>query len=207
MGVFNWFKKGQKEVKAAANSTNRSSEDIYKKILEMQAQRAPSESFAFGAVFDISRQSREIFLDVLRSNNAMALKQLFVKAYMMFLQHPEYVGVNPQTVNPKADDTNPAEWNADIFKLSDGTYAALLFMPIQNRFISARIVGIIFGDNGDGYYYCMLSRDESIPSRVCRNKAMLGISNVGEVKGLGFELMNRFLSIIESDYSKQQAEE
>lgn len=207
MGVLNLFKKGKKEAKATDNNANGSSgslskEDIFKMILEQQAQRAPSEHFASGAVFDISRQSRDIFWDVLRSNNAMALNQLFAKAYMMFLQHPEYVGFTSQMVNQNANDTNPAEWNADIFKLSSGTYAALLFMPVRNNSIAARIVGIIFGDNGDGYYYCMLNRNESIPSSVYRNKAMLGISNIGEVKGLGFELMNSFLSIIKSDYSK-----
>lgn len=207
MCLFNWFKKEKTGVKATANNTNRSSgsvskEDIFKMILEQQAQRTPSEHFASGAVFDISRQNREFFLEVLRSNNAMALKQLFAKSYMQFLQHPECVGFTSQMVNQNANDTNPAEWNADIFNLSNGTYAALLFMPVRNNSIAARIVGIIFGDKGDGYYYCMLNRNEKMPSSVYRNKAMLGISNIGEVKGLGFELMNSFLSIIKSDYSK-----
>ena len=201
MGLFNLFKKK----KATDNNTNRNSdsvskEDIFRMILEQQAQRTPSERFASGAVFDISKQSRELFLNVLRSNDAMALKQLFIKTYMLFMEHPEWIGLSPQMVNQNAVDTNPAEWNSDIFKLSDETYAALLYMPVCNNNVSARIVGIIFGDKGDGYYYCMLDKDESTPSTVCRNRAMLGINNIGEVKGRGFELMNSFLNIIRNDY-------
>lgn len=176
-------------------------EDIFRKIFEQQAQHAPSESFASGTVFDLSKQNREMFLDVLHSKNAMALQQLFVNEYALFLGHPERVGFNSQMVNKCITDTNPFEWNADIVELADEMYAALLYMPVQNSDISARIVGIIFTDYGDGYYYCMLHSDaENVSSKVYRNNGRFGVHKIGEVKGLGFELMNSFLDCIRDDF-------
>ena len=73
-------------------------------------------------------------------------------------------------------------------------------MPIQHNTVEARIVGIIFSDKGDGYYYCMLNKGEDNVSGVIRNKAMLGIGRVGAISGLGFELMNSFLNCMKQDY-------
>ena len=77
---------------------------------------------------------------------------------------------------------------------------ALLFMPIQNKDISARIVGIVFSENSDGYYYCMLNSDKNASSDVYRNKPMQGVHIIGNVNGVGFELMHRFLDCIVNDY-------
>lgn len=179
-------------------------EKLFEKLL---SQRSPSDLFASGTVFDISKFVRPDYLEALRSNNVMDLKQIFVKSFMLLMQHPEQVGLMPQMVNRNAIDTNPAEWNADILDLSNGAYAALLFMPVRNSNISARIVGIIFSDRGDGYYYCMLNNNAEMASTVYRNNAMMGIKKVGEVKGLGFELMNNFIDCIKSDYYAKPVED
>jgi hypothetical protein len=130
----------------------------------------------------------------------MALKQLLGQAYSLFLTHPECVGINSQMINKNMDDTNSITWNADIFTLSNGDKVALLFMPIQNDILVARVVGIIFSSKGDGYYYCMLNKDENVPATVNRNKAMLGVEKIGEVKGVGFELMHNFFECISKDF-------
>jgi hypothetical protein len=219
MALFNWLKKQNKNSTNSTYSENRkgnnksdfktesvaeqrafSKEDIFKMILEQQAKRSPSDHFASGAVFDLSRQNREEFLNVLQSNNAMALQQLWRQTYSLFLEHPECVGFNSQMINKNMDDTNSTAWNADIFTLPNGDKVALLFMPIQNDILVARVVGIIFSSKGDGYYYCMLNKDENVPATVNRNKAMFGIEEIGEVKGVGFELMHNFLECISKDF-------
>ncbi len=67
---------------------------------------------------------------------------------------------------------------------------------INSEAFSARIIGVVLGNNGDQYYYCMLNKDENIPSEVRQNKAMLGIESIGSVSGRGFELMNSFVECI-----------
>ena len=69
------------------------------------------------------------------------------------------------------------------------------------------MIGIILSDSGDGYYYCMLSKDKEASSAVKRNKAMFGVSQVGEVKGRGFELMENFLTCIKEDFYSSDAPE
>ncbi|MBQ7253902.1 MAG: hypothetical protein IJS30_04430 [Bacteroidales bacterium] len=134
------------------------------------------------------------------SNDAMMLLRLFVNSYSLFLDNPQVVGFTPNMVNRNNNDTNPAMWNADIFQLQPGDYAALLFVPIQHNTLLARIIGIVFSDKGDGYYYCMLNKDEGTASDVFRNKSMLGIEKVGSVSGIGFQLMNSFLNCMKQDY-------
>ncbi len=85
----------------------------------------------------------------------------------------------------------------------NGDYAALLFMPIDNDIYAARIAGIIFSDSGDGYYYCMVNKDSETTSIVKRNLAMVGIKDIGEVKGFGFSLMKGFLGCIKTDFYQQ----
>ena len=75
-----------------------------------------------------------------------------------------------------------------------------IFMPIKSDALAARIAGIIFSDKGDGYYYCMLKKDENSNSDVFRNKAEQGIGKIGEVSGTGFELMHSFLDCIKNNY-------
>ncbi len=163
-------------------------------------KRSISDRFASGAVFDLSKQKRDIFINVLKSNDAPALLKLFIQSYSFFVEHPDSVGIIPQMINKENNDTDPMLWNADIYTLPNGDKAALLFMRIQHETLLARIVGIIFSDDGDGYYYCMLNKNNNIPSKVSRNMAMLGIKEIGEVKGLGPELRNSFLNCISNEF-------
>ena len=48
-------------------------EDIFMKFFEEIAQQSPSGLFAPGAVFDIVRQNREAFEQIVRSNDALSL--------------------------------------------------------------------------------------------------------------------------------------
>lgn len=162
---------------------------------------SPSEQFASGSVFDIFRQYRDEFQEAVDSGDPMSVWQVFAGAYGLFLEHPEVAGFTADMLDMDADDTDPMTWNSDIFNLSDGDNAALLYMPVENDdSITARIVGIILSAKGDGFYYCMLDADENNPSDVKRNMAIDGIKTVGEVKGRGFELMNSFLECIKDDF-------
>ena len=161
---------------------------------------APSEMFASGAVFDIYRQYRDEFKEVFDSGDPMLIWGVFAQAYDMYLEHldeNDFFGM----IDVNVDDTDPMEWNTDIFNLSEGDTAALLFMPVKNNdTIAARIVGIVTSDKEDGFYYCMLNADENITSDVKRNMSLAGVKYIGEVKGRGFELMNSFLECIKDDF-------
>ena len=173
-----------------------SKEDILKKMLEQIRQQTPSDHFASGAVFDIVRQNHDIFEHIVLDKNALDLKVFFTKAYTLFCNQPQIVGFSPAMVDSSKNDTDPRMWNTDIFQLESGDSIALCFMPVQHDTLLARIVGIVLSDKGDRYYYCMLNKDTDTFSDVIQNKARLGIEKVGEVKGLGFELMNSFVDVI-----------
>lgn len=178
-----------------------SKEDFFKMFFEAERQKAPSENFASGAVFDISRKFRDKFKTIVDSNNALQLNQFFSKAYLLFCSQPEIVGFTKNMVNTSLNDTELQEWNADIFKLENGDAAALCFMPIRNDTLDARVIGIILSDRGDGYYYCMLKKGENTASTVIRNKGIFGTSEIGQVAGRGFSLMNSFLNCIKADFA------
>lgn len=201
MSFLSFFKKPKKSEPTPFSGDNLSKEDIFRKLLEQQASVPVSEQFVSGAVFDISRNNRDVFLSVVQSGNALSLCQLFAQSYALFLEHPECVGFTPQMIRKDTDDTDIREWNADVFDLSNGNYMALLYMPVQNDTYSARIVGIIFGEETDGYYYCMLNKDEQVLSDVNKNNGLLGIKKVGSVQGAGFELMRCFFQTIFKDFS------
>ena len=167
------------------------------KFFEEIAQQSPSELFASGAVFDIVRQNRDVFEQIVRSNDALSLQQFFMEAYVLFCTSPEAVGFPSEMVDINNNDTDPRFWNADTFNLENGEAAALCYLSIQSDSLEARIVGIVLSDQGDRYYYCMLSKDEDVFSDVMQNKALDGIAKVGEVKGRGFELMYDFLGCME----------
>lgn len=76
----------------------------------------------------------------------------------------------------------------------------MLYIPVENEDITARIVGIIFSDTEDGYYYCMLSKDEEASSEVLRNMGWDGVHPAGNAEGRGFELMDSFLECITTDF-------
>lgn len=200
MGFFEIFRKNKKDVQKDRKQEQASKEDIIHRILEKQANESPSKRFASGAVFDIVRQNRMTFLQSIQAKDVLSLKMLFVNSYMSFLANPEIVGLSPNMMNNAASDTDPQTWNVDIVRLPNGNDAALLFIPIQNDEIEARIVGIVFDDNEDGYYYCMLNKDESKASIVYRNCAWQGIRQIKEINGRGFELMNKFADCISIDF-------
>lgn len=201
--MFNFLKKLKEKQRKSASQRDYekcdSRENLFKMIIEQETRKSPSEHFASGAVFDISRQNRNTFKQALSAND-LSILELFVNSYMLFLNNPKIVGFTPVMVNRENNDTKSETWNADVFKLQSGDFAALLFMPIQHETLTARIVGIIFGEQGDGYYYCMLNKDGDVFSDVMRNKGMLGIETVGEIKGVGFEMMNSFLNCITNDF-------
>lgn len=202
MGLFDRFKnrKQHENQPDTQDTLEFSKEEIFRMILERQTQSSPSDQFASGAVFDISRQQREAYEQAVCTNDALSLLKLFTNAYFLFLCNPEVVGFTPDMVNKNQNDTDPNTWNTDIFSLNEEDRAALLFMPAQSNVLRARIIGIIFSRKGDGYYYCMLNKDEKTPSDVIRNKAIYGLDKIGEVKGLGLELMNSFLNCIKADF-------
>ena len=102
--------------------------------------------------------------------------------------------IKQAAVNADKNDTDPRGWNTDIFDLQSGDVVALCYMPIIDQTFDARIIGVVLGQKGDGYYYCNLNKDNRIGSDVMRNKAILGIEKAGEVNGRGFELMKAFLN-------------
>lgn len=173
-----------------------SKEDILKEFFEQMRQKTPSDHFASGAVFDIVRQNHEAFERIVRDKNALDLRTFFAKAYMLFCDQPQIVGFTPAMVDRNKNDTDPRMWNADIFHFDSGESIAPCFIPVQHDTLLARIVGIVLSDNGDRYYYCMLNKDTNAFSDVIQNKARLGIEKVGEIRGIGFELMNSFVDVI-----------
>lgn len=193
MGLFDLFRK-KKTPDPVQNSISK--EDILKMILDQMGQKTPSEHFASGAIFDITRQNHDDFERIVRSNNPMELHNFFTKAYMLFCNNPQVVGFASEMVDINKNDTNPGMWNADTFTLASGEAIALCYMPIEHETLEARIIGIVITSEGDRYYYCMLNKDTDTFSDVIQNKAMLGVEKVGEVKGNGFELMSSFLNVI-----------
>ena len=174
--------------------------DIYNEIFQAVADQAPSERYVTGTVFDLTQMFHDEFEEAVRSSNAISLWQFFAGAYKLFCEHPEVSGI-PIPVNMEKEDTDYRQWNTDIFPLESGDFAALCYMPVSNNELEARIIGIILSEGGDGYYYCMLKKDENETSTVFRNRSMRGITVAGEVKGRGFDLMHAFLNCIQEDFS------
>ena len=178
---------------------NKTTEYIFKKILEQMGQNPPSEHFASGAVFDLVRQNHDMFENIVHIRNVSSLQLFFVKAYTLFCNQPQVVGFTSAMVDQSKNDTDPRMWNADIIQVASGEVIALCFMPIQHETLLARIVGIVLSDKGDQYYYCMLNKNTATFSDVIHNKAIQGIEKVGEVRGTGYELMNDFVNVINSN--------
>ena len=209
MGLFDIFKKNpqpaaspaaekQKEITPSAQITK---EDIFKAIFEQMAQQSPSKHFVQGSVFDIVRQQHSIFEQLVRNHDVMSVHSFFMNSYLSFCSNPSGAGfINANALNVDKNDTDPRSWNTDIFDLQSGDVVALCYMPISDPTFDARMIGIVLGQRGDGYYYCNLNKDNSIGSDVMRNKAILGIEKAGEVNGRGFELMEAFLNCISNNY-------
>ena len=171
----------------------KSKENALKWALQMMMRKPPSEHFATGPVFDIICQNHDRFVGIVNSADVTSLKKFFVDAYFDFcdLSLIAMTGVG-------RTDTNPLTWNADIVNLPSGEKAALCFMPVNNEVFMARVVGVVLGDGGDRYYYCMVKKDSNEYSDVIQNNAMLGIEKIGSVKGVGIELMNSFVDCIKN---------
>lgn len=206
MGIFDFFnkkQKGQPQKQEIDLSKAKSKEELFRMAFAQVAQQSPSEMFARGAVFDYTRAHYDQFKSIVRANDALALWRFFMAAYGTYCNNPGSLGLTPAMVNPRNNDTNPANWNADTFTFPDGCAMGLCFMPIDNDKLEARIIGIVVNDNysRDGYYYCMLDKDKDLPSEVRRNNMMLGSEKVGEVKGRGFDLMDAFRDLIKENYT------
>lgn len=186
-------------VEQKQEKTGDSKEEIYQDALQSSGEKSPSELFASGAVFDITRQNHDEFADVVNSLDAHSLLEFFTKAYITFCNQPQIVGFSSAMVDVEKNDTDYRMWNTDIVDLSSGGKIALCYMPIDCETHTARIIGIVLDENGDEYYYCMLDKDENAFSDVVQNKAMLGIQKIGEIKGRGFELMNNFIECIDNN--------
>ena len=202
MSFFKLFNRKKEASNHSVTPRTNAREEIYKNIFEKMAQKSPSEHFASGAVFDILRQQREVVEQIIRSNDSTALLNWFVNAYNLFCTNPGVVGFTPAMVNTNNNDVKINEINADCFNLQNGDAGALCFMPIVSDEYAARIIGIVLGKEYDGYFYCMLDKDENVLSNVMRNKAMHGVEIVGEVNGSGVDLIHSFLGcILDSFYS------
>jgi hypothetical protein len=209
MGFFDLFKKKSQtpespaaENQSTADTSVPSSKDgVYEWLFEQMSQRSPSQHFAQGSVFDMVRNVHSIFETIVRKKDVSLVHIFFTNAYLAFCEHPENAGFfNPNALNVDRNDTNPQTWNTDIIGLKGDDVVALCFMPVQDQTIEARIIGIVIGEKGDGYYYCNLKKDKSASSDVMRNKAQFGIKKAGEVQGRGFELMEAFTDCISNNY-------
>lgn len=198
MGLFSFLKRKQTPPKSAGSDELKA--DIINSIFSQMAEQSPSRHFVAGTVFDVVRLNHDRFAAAVTTCDMRFLKMLFISAYTEYLNNPSAFGGIPNIVNKEKNDTNPMSWNMNVQRLANGDTAFLCFMPIQNDTLMARIFGIILGSRGDGYYYCMLNKNQNQPSDVIRNKAMAGIETVGAVSGLGFELMNNFLGCITNNY-------
>ena len=198
MGFFDFLKR--KPTPQKAKEPTISKEDIFRDIFAKMAEQSPSQRFVQGSVFDLVRQNHDRFAHAVISNDLRFLQSFFIKGYGLYLDNPSALGAIPAMVNKNNNDTNPMAWNMSVFPLNNGDSAFLCFMPVQDNATEARIFSVIIGSRGDGYYYCMLSKDITQPSEVIRNKAMAGIETIGFVNGRGFELMDNFLERIKMNY-------
>lgn len=201
MGFLDFFKSKKQKPQPSAEQQFNSKEDIFRMVFEQMSQRAPSDHFASGAVFDIVRSQHAAFEQFVRANDVMSVLKFFRGSYLAFCNDPSIVNLPKSIIDMRNNDTDPTHWNADTFQLSNGNAAAQCFMPVQSDTLEARIFGIVLGKDGDGYYYCMLNKDENVPSEVKRNVPFLGTQTVGSVKGRGFDLMNAFLACMEKDFN------
>ena len=148
----------------------------------------------------MTRLFHEPLEEIVHSGDADEIGSFFRDMYRLLIDNPTIIGLTRNMVDKNKNDTDPTAWNAEVCNLPNGDNAVLLYMPIENKAISARIVGIILGEHGDGYYYCMLNKDRNIPSVVSSNRVMYGTDNIGEVQGSGALLKNSFLKCIQADY-------
>ena len=161
MGFFDIFRKKTVPERKGPAQGPQSREDLFRALMEQMAQKSPSHHFVSGGVFDMVRQQHGTFEQLLRSRDVAGVLGFFANAYITYCDTGGAGLAIPGIINVQYDDTDPRMWNADIFPLNNGDYAALCFMPVNDEAVEARIIGIILSQSGDGYYYCMLNKDAS----------------------------------------------
>ena len=209
-----YIEKKKREEQKAVLAESKSKKEIQKKIIQIITARAPSEIFASGAVFDISRLQRDRLLYIVHSMDTIALHLWFFQAYTILMTQPEVINVPRSFVNKEIEDINPKDflkdWVTAIYNTPHGERIAYCYISIRNEIYTARMIGIVLHEDKDkdAYYYCMVKKDEEEQSEVKRNLAVhgLGTKKVGEIKGKGFELEDRFLNCIQLDYSIESDE-
>ncbi len=76
----------------STESDGEGTKEPMKIFYEVIAQQTPSERFASGAVFDISRIYRGQFEEIVLSSDALELWKFFASAYLVYCENPEIVG-------------------------------------------------------------------------------------------------------------------
>ena len=165
-------------------------------LMDALGRRPASEVYASRAVFDLSHLYRDHFIKALQAPDDRKLFDLFRATYSLFMDQPEVVGLKQEMINRKNEDTDPTKWQVSRAATENGDPVTLCRMPIQNKTLSDRLTGIVFRDSGDEYYFCMLNKDEQIPSEVMRNTGSLPMEKAGTIQGTDAEAINRFLECI-----------
>lgn len=163
-------------------------------LMDVLGKRPASEVYASDAVFELSRLYRDHFLKALQASDDRKLFDLFRATFSLFLDQPELVGFTEAMINKRNEDTDPTKWNVSCSSTPGGDSIALCCMPIQNKALSARLVGIIFSDSGDRYYFCMLNKGGTVPSEIKQKDG--SPVKVGIIEGADPEPANHFLNCI-----------
>ena len=159
-------------------------------LMDVLGKPPASEVYASGAVFKLVRQYRDHFLNAVKAADDRKLFDLFRETYSLMIDQPEIVGLTDEMFNKKSQDTDPLKWKASCASTPDGDAVALCCIPVQNKTLSARFVGIVFIDAGDRYYYCMLNRDAARPSVIMRSPEGLPVKSLWQ-RSSGNEIDDR----------------
>lgn len=165
-------------------------------LMDVLGKPPASEVYASRAVFELSRQYRDHFLRALQASDDGKLFELFRATFTLFIDQPETAGLTEIQFNKKSEDTDPMKWNVSSGSMPNGDPIALCCIPVQNRTLSARMIGIVFSDSGDKYYSCMLNRDGNTPSDILCGRESMPSVNAGTIEGTDAEPMNCFLNCI-----------
>ena len=168
-------------------------------LMDVLGKPPASEVYASGAVFELVRRYRDHFLNAVKAADDRKLFDLFRETYSLMIDQPELVGLTDEMFNKKSQDTDPLKWKASCAATPDGDAIALCCMPVQNRTLSARFVGIVFSDAGDRYYSCMLNRDTARPSAIMRTADDLLPEETGTISGPEPEAAVGFLRCIKGE--------
>ena len=167
-------------------------------LMDVLGKPTASEAFASGALFELSGQYRDHFLKALQASDNQKLFDLFRATFTLFIDQPETAGLTEAMFNKKSEDTDPMKWNVSCSAAADGGSIALCRMPVKSKTLSARLVGIVFSDSGDRYYYCMLNKDAGTPSEIMRRTGKQPPEKAGEITGAEADSMDAFLACVKA---------